>query len=67
MKVSYDKESDALYFTLDETVEVIDSEEIRPGVVLDYDQKGNVLGIEILNASKISSPEALNRALIEIA
>jgi uncharacterized protein YuzE len=67
MKLSYNKESDALYFLLDETVEIVDSEEVRPGVVLDLDKKGNVLGVEILNASKITTPDALSNAYFEIA
>lgn len=67
MKISYDKESDVFYFLLDETVKIVDSEEVKPGVILDFDQKGNVLGVEILNASKITSKDALKKALVEIA
>jgi uncharacterized protein YuzE len=51
MRLKIDNKNDALYFRLDET-SVIESEEIRPGVILDYDKDGNVIGIEILGSSK---------------
>ena len=51
MKVKYDKETDTLriLFT-DEKIE--ESDEEKPDMVLDYDKDGNVVGVEILNASK---------------
>jgi len=67
MKVSYDKESDALYFSLDETAEISETEEVKPGVILDFDKKGNILGLEILNVSKITSQNSLKRTLVEMA
>lgn len=45
MRVKVDTESDTLYFRLDES-RVVDSEEIRPGVVLDFDEQDRVVGIE---------------------
>jgi uncharacterized protein YuzE len=51
MKVSYDPETDAMHVTLLETP-VLESEEVRPGVVLDYDAEGRVVGMEILNVKK---------------
>lgn len=66
MKVSYDKESDALYFSLDETAEISETEEVKPGVILDFDKKGNILGLEILNVSKITSQNSLKRTLVEM-
>lgn len=50
MKLKVDHKSDALYFRLDESA-VVESEEIKPGIILDYGAKGNVVGIEILNLS----------------
>ena len=50
MRIKIDKESDALYFRLDEN-RIVDSEEIRPGVILDYDEKQNVVGVEFLGLS----------------
>jgi uncharacterized protein YuzE len=51
MKLHIDPEADALYLRLtDEPVE--ESEESAPGVVLDYDVRGEVVGIEVLGLSK---------------
>ena len=46
MKLRVDKEDDALYFRLDGAI--VDSEEVRPGVILDYDEAGRVVGVEFL-------------------
>ncbi len=58
MKLKIDKESDALYFRLDESA-IVDSEEVGNGVVLDFNSDGNVIGIEILDLSKRVAPELL--------
>jgi len=53
MKVKYDKETDILYIKLsDESIE--ESDEDKKGIILDYSKSGNLVGIEILNASKSS-------------
>ena len=54
MKLSVDKEADALYFRLDESP-IIESEEVSPGVVLDYNDANEVVGVELLHLSKRSS------------
>lgn len=59
MRLRVDKESDALYFQLDES-SIVESEEVQPGVILDFNAEGNVVGIEILNLSKRVAPERLN-------
>jgi uncharacterized protein YuzE len=51
MKVKYDKEVDVLYIGLSEE-KIKESDEDKPGIILDYDEKGSIVGIEILNASK---------------
>lgn len=51
MKLKIDKENDALYFRLDESA-IVESEEVQPGVILDYNEQGQVIGIEILALSK---------------
>lgn len=51
MKASYDPEVDALSIRWSDTA-IEESDEVESGVILDYDQDGNVLGVEILNASK---------------
>ncbi len=47
MKITYDKEADALYIKLSDK-KVADSEEVETNVVVDYDEDDNVIGIEIL-------------------
>ena len=51
MKLSYYPETDSLYIDLSAKTS-FDSREISEGVVLDYDDKGNLVGIDIDNASK---------------
>jgi uncharacterized protein YuzE len=47
MRLKVDKASDALYFRLDESA-IVDSEEVRPGVILDFNEHGQVVGVEFL-------------------
>jgi uncharacterized protein YuzE len=63
MKVTYDAEVDALSLILHDAP-VEESDEVRPGVILDYDVAGNVVGLEILNASKrVDNPKVIDYAL----
>ena len=64
MKLTIDREADALYLDLDE-VPAAESEEISPGVILDYNASGKVVGIEMLYLSKRVSPEKLGRMQME--
>jgi len=59
MKAHYDPETDTLTLVL-RSVPVHESDEGKPGVILDYDVEGNVVGIEILDASKrVDNPRAV--------
>lgn len=58
MRLKIDKENDALYLRLDETA-IVESEEVQPGIILDFDEQGRVVGIEILNLSARTEPEKL--------
>jgi uncharacterized protein YuzE len=51
MRLHVDREADALYLRLDES-KIVESEEVSPGVVLDYNADEQVVGIEILQLSK---------------
>ena len=54
MKLNVDKEADALYLRLDDS-RIVESEEVSPGVVLDYNESNEVVGVEMLHLSKRSS------------
>ncbi len=63
MKVTYDAEVDVLRILLSD-VPVEESDEDKPGVILDYDKDGNVVALEILDASKrTTNPRALEYAI----
>ncbi len=64
MKLTIDRTADALYLDLDE-VTAVESEEISPGVIFDYNAAGNVVGIELLYLSKRVSAEKLTRMQME--
>ena len=59
MKVSYDLMTDSLYIHLQEKASV-DSREISGGFVLDFDENGVVVGVDIQHASKIADIETLS-------
>jgi uncharacterized protein YuzE len=64
MKLTIDRKADALYLDLDESA-VLESEEISPGVIFDYNASGKVVGIEMLYLSKRVSPEKIGRMQME--
>ena len=66
MRLRIDKEDDALYLRLDE-MPIVESEEVAPGIILDYDAEGKVVGIEMLNLSSRTSAEQINRFQLETA
>ena len=51
MKASYDPHTDTLSFLLRINATVAESDEPRPGVILDYDAEGQLVSLEILDAS----------------
>ena len=66
MKVRYDEEADALYIRLRKG-EYYESDEIQEGFILDYDIDGNIIGIEILEASIHLDPADLSTVNFEIS
>ena len=55
MRVYYDQEADALYLRFDES-KIVDSEEVRPCIVLDFNERDQVVGIEMLDLGKRGIP-----------
>ena len=64
MRLKIDKENDALYFRLDESA-IVESEEVQPGVILDFDKNNQVVGIEILNLRARIGQEKMNILQLE--
>ena len=63
MKVKYDPDVDVLSIVLSDAL-VEESDEDKPGVILDYDKSGNVVGLEILDASKrMGNPMSVEYAI----
>jgi uncharacterized protein YuzE len=52
MKVRYNPKTDTLSVILKENTPVVESDEDKPGVILDYDELGDLVSLEILDASR---------------
>jgi uncharacterized protein YuzE len=61
MKLKADEKADALYLRLNEAA-IVESEEVQPGVILDFDEQGRVVGVELLGVTCRASGASL-RAL----
>jgi uncharacterized protein YuzE len=60
MKVVYDPDKDILQITFIETT-IEETAQIAPGLVLDYDEDGNVIGLELVKAStKMDNPHTIS-------
>jgi uncharacterized protein YuzE len=67
MKVIYDRETDTLTIILADTP-VAESDEDKPGVILDYDVEGNLVALEILDASRhVALPSRIEYQISPIA
>ena len=69
MKFHYDKKKDAFYIRFDERP-YAESDEVEEGVIFDYDKRGKIIGIEILDASRKLSPSfrgSLRRRAIPVS
>jgi uncharacterized protein YuzE len=60
MKVTYDSETDILRILFSKSARIEETDEDKPGVIIDYDKDGNIIGLEVLDASKrMDNPGAL--------
>jgi uncharacterized protein YuzE len=66
MKVHIDEVADALYLRLDES-KIIESEEVYPGIILDFNEDNQVVGIEILNLKSKMPIANLKKIQLEIS
>ncbi|HUY99360.1 MAG TPA: DUF2283 domain-containing protein [Thermomicrobiaceae bacterium] len=64
MKITYDPEADALYIEL-RSNEVADSMDLEPGVTVDLDADGHVIGLEVLDARERLGSEAITSVSLE--
>jgi uncharacterized protein YuzE len=65
MKVTYDPEVDVLRILFSNSP-IEESDEDKPGAIIDYDKDGNIVGMEILDASKrMDNPRAVDYAVME--
>jgi len=59
MNIKFDKETDIIYLRFSDA-EIAESDEEKPGIIIDYDKNGNIVGIELLEASKkVNKPGSL--------
>jgi uncharacterized protein YuzE len=64
MKVVYDAEVDVLRILFSDAA-IEESDEEKPGTILDYDEAGNIVGLEILDASKrIANPRSIEHMVV---
>ena len=66
MKVHFDEEADAVYIIISDA-DVLESEEIQPGIILDFDRDNQVVAIEILHLKQRVPLEDLKRLQFEVA
>jgi uncharacterized protein YuzE len=66
MRIKIDKDSDTLYFRLDEK-SIVESEEVRPGVILDFDKNDQVVGVEFLGVSARATKDELSSMQFQTA
>lgn len=66
MRVHFDRESGVLYFRLDDS-RIVASEEVKPGIVLDFNEQNQVVGVEILDAGKRVPESSLRQMHFETA
>lgn len=67
MKFEYDKEVDAAYIYIDDSIkekQVKKTIELNDNIILDFDKENKLIGVEILDASKVMNKRVLNEAIV---
>ncbi len=66
MRISYDQSDDAIYIRFSEA-EYFESDEVREGIVLDFDKAGQIVAMEILDVSKRLPATSMDNINFEMA
>lgn len=66
MKIKFDEQSDSIYIRFDES-KIIESEEVKPGIIFDFNSQSHVVGIEILRVQERIPITNLEQLQFEIA
>jgi len=66
MRMRVDHQADAVYLNLTDR-EILESEEVADGIIVDYDAEGRIVGLEILDASRrTGDPSALKQISFDL-
>ncbi len=65
MKVSYDPKHDVLYLKFSDA-KIVDTVEVVEGILIDYGENGEIVGIEMINASALIRAKPLKEVVIKI-
>jgi uncharacterized protein YuzE len=66
MRVHFDEQADAIYLRFDES-EIVESEEVHPGIILDFNDRDEVVGVEVLRVKNRIPLESLKQMQFEVA
>lgn len=66
MRMHYDEQADALYLRLDDS-KIVDSKEVQPGIVLDFNAEQQVIGIEVLRLKERVPSANLTQLQFDVA
>jgi uncharacterized protein YuzE len=66
MRVHFDKKADAIYLRLDQS-KIVDSEEVHPGIILDFNERDEVVGVELLRVKNRIPLSDLKQIQFEVA
>ncbi len=67
MKISYNREENAAYFTLTKNRKIVNSAQVKDGIILDFDKNKKVIGLEIISPSNCLSTKEIKDALSKLA
>ncbi len=66
MRVQFDEKADAIYLRFDESA-VVESEEVHPGIILDFNERDEVVGVEVLRVKDRIPLTSLKQMQFEVA